>query len=93
MKIIWSATAASELDDHIRFVAQDSLAAAFQVQDRILAAARKIAEFPGRGRPGRLAGSREIVVARTSCLIVYTVAAERIDILRIMHGARQWPLE
>ena len=84
-------TATNELDDHIRFVAQDSVLAAFQVQDRILAAARKIAEFPGRGRPGRLAGSREVVVARTSCLIVYAVAPERIDILRIMHGARKWP--
>ena len=93
MKVIWSATATAELDDHIRFVAQDRVAAAFQVQDRILAAARKIAEFPARGRPGRLAGSREFVVARTSCLIVYTIAAERIDILRIMHGARQWPPE
>ena len=93
MKVIWSSTASGELDDHIRFIARDSVVAAFQVQDRILAAARKIAEFPGRGRPGRLVGSREVVVARTSCLIVYTVGVERIDILRIMHGARDWPPE
>jgi toxin ParE1/3/4 len=47
--------------------------------------------FPNRGRPGRVQGTRELVLARPF-LAVYEVAEEEVQILRILHGAREWPL-
>lgn len=54
-----------------------------------------LGDYPGLGRPGRVAGTRELVIARAPYIIAYTVDP-RIDaviILRVPHGARLWPEE
>ncbi len=43
------------------------------------------------GRAGRRRGTRELVVARTPFLVVYRVEADVITILRLFHGAQDWP--
>lgn len=91
MRIIWSATAVAELDGIVRYIAQDDVQSALRVEDRILKAAGRLAEFPFSGRRGAVVGSRELVVARTSCLMIYRVSEQGVDILRIVHGARLWP--
>ncbi len=52
-------------------------------------AARRLADFPERGTPrpelGR--GARSLVVGRY--LILYRVGPDSVDILRIVHGARE----
>jgi hypothetical protein len=40
--------------------------------------------------PGRVRGTRELVLTRPF-LAVYEVREEEVQILRILHGARQWP--
>lgn len=45
---------------------------------------------PHSGRIGRLPGTRELVVARTSLLVVYRMM-EYIELIRVLHGAQQWP--
>jgi plasmid stabilization system protein ParE len=45
----------------------------------------------GLGRPGRVEGTRELVVPRTPYIIPYTVIGDRVMILSIIHSARQWP--
>ncbi|TJV25813.1 MAG: type II toxin-antitoxin system mRNA interferase toxin, RelE/StbE family, partial [Mesorhizobium sp.] len=44
-------------------------------------------------RPGRIAGTRELVVARTPYIAAYAVVADTVRILRILHGAQMWPDE
>ncbi|HEY0182741.1 MAG TPA: type II toxin-antitoxin system RelE/ParE family toxin [Rhodopila sp.] len=44
-----------------------------------------------RGRSGREPGTRERVIGRTPFIAVYRVTRSRIEILRILHGAPQWP--
>ncbi len=41
--------------------------------------------------PGRVKGTRELVVVRTSYIVAYRLKRGKIQILRILHGARQWP--
>jgi plasmid stabilization system protein ParE len=41
------------------------------------------------GRPGRVAGSRELVIA--PYVIAYRSRKSAIEILGIIHGARRWP--
>ena len=46
--------------------------------------------FPDRGRGGRVEGTRELVFASLSFVAVYEVL-DRVQVLRILHGAQQWP--
>jgi len=55
---------------------------------------RQIRNWPTdeAGRGGRLDGTRELVVPRTAFLLVYRIdrKAQRVEILRFLHGAQQW---
>ena len=42
------------------------------------------------GRPGRVADTRELVLPGTSYVIAYRLR-EAVEILSVMHGAREWP--
>jgi len=54
-------------------------------------AVERLADFPHRGRPGRLEGTRELVVAGTPYLVVYRTKGTSLRILRLLHGAQDWP--
>jgi toxin ParE1/3/4 len=43
--------------------------------------------MPDRGRSGRIAGTREFVIA--PFILVYRIKA--VEILRIYHSAQDWP--
>ncbi|MEO8727435.1 MAG: type II toxin-antitoxin system mRNA interferase toxin, RelE/StbE family [Acidobacteriaceae bacterium] len=45
------------------------------------------------GRPGRIDGTRELIIQRTPYIAVYHVDSEVVRILRVLHGAQQWPEE
>lgn len=53
-------------------------------------AADSLASFPRRGRPGRVAGTRDLVAA-WPYVTVHEVGAEAVSILRIWHGAQDRP--
>jgi len=50
-----------------------------------------LAEHPEIGRTGRLAGTREVVIARTPYIAIYRVKKNEVEILRILHHAQKWP--
>ena len=50
-----------------------------------------LAQFPLRGRPGRLAGTRELIFSGIPFLVMYRVRDDVVEILRILHGAQRWP--
>lgn len=58
---------------------------------RIFEAAGGLTTFPRQGRIGRRPETREMVVPKTPFLIAYRVREDRIEILRVMHGAQRWP--
>ena len=47
--------------------------------------------FPNRGRLGKKEGTRELVMSPLPCIVVYTVSADAVYVVRILHGAQQWP--
>jgi addiction module RelE/StbE family toxin len=49
--------------------------------------------FPEMGRPGRIEGTRELVISRTPYIAAYRIAGDTVRILRVLHGAQQWPDE
>jgi toxin ParE1/3/4 len=46
---------------------------------------------PRIGRPGRINGTRELVITNTPYIVPYRVTSGVIQILRVYHGARRWP--
>lgn len=58
---------------------------------RIVASVQQLATFPVSGRPGRVAGTRELVVSNTPFIVAYAVAKTRVVILALYHGAQRWP--
>ncbi len=58
---------------------------------RIFDAIDVLKRYPLAGRTGRIAGTREVVVARTPFIVAYTVTSEEIQILAVLRGSRRWP--
>jgi toxin ParE1/3/4 len=91
MRIRWLRTALRNLNDEATYIATEDPAAARLVVGRVIAAVNQLAEQPGLGRPGRVAGTRELVVPRTRYLVPYRVRRDGIEILRIFHTSRKLP--
>jgi len=71
----------------------ESPRAAVSVDARIQACVENLKQFPEMGRPGRIEGTRELVISRTPYIAAYRIAGDRVRILRLLHGAQQWPDE
>jgi len=63
------------------------------MDDRIRDHVDSLLRFPESGRPGRFAGTRELVIGRTPYLAIYRSADGVIHMLRLLHGAQSWPDE
>ena len=91
LEIRWLKRALANRDTEAAFVALDNPAAAARVVEAIATTVELLAQHPALGRPGRVEGTRELVVANTPCLVPYRVRNNVVEILRVFHGARKWP--
>jgi toxin ParE1/3/4 len=92
MNIVWSPEAIQDLVLLRAYIAEDSHDAAQRVALRILHDVEHLLpDNPHKGRPGRVAGTRELVVPKTAYIVPYRVEGETIQILRVYHRARRWP--
>jgi toxin ParE1/3/4 len=91
MQVRWLRTALRNIDDEAAYIAADDPAAARIVVRRVPQAVDQLAEQPSLGRPGRVPGTRELVVAGTRYLVPYRVRRDTIEILRIFHTSRRLP--
>ena len=92
MRVRWLRTALRNMDDEAAYIAADDPAAARSVVRRVLQAVDQLAEQPSLGRPGRVPGTRELVVAGTRYLVPYRVRRGTIEILRVFHTSRRLPV-
>jgi addiction module RelE/StbE family toxin len=86
--VVWRAKALADVSRIVRYIATDNPVAAKRVGRELLLAGDSLVIFPRRGRPGREAGTRELVVM-PPYLIVYRVSgADMVTILRVWHAAQ-----
>jgi toxin ParE1/3/4 len=91
MNVRWTRPALGDLEDIGDFIAHDDAAAAAKTVATILDAAEALATHPHLGRAGRIADTRELVVAHTPFVVPYRVVGDDVQILAVFHGARRWP--
>jgi toxin ParE1/3/4 len=91
MKVIWTRPALRELEAIADFIARQNPWAAERVTGRVLARAATLSDQPHIGRPGRIAGTRELVVTGTPFIVPYRIRDDQVEILSVFHGARRWP--
>jgi len=92
MKIVWSPQSVRDLAAVHAFIARDDPMAARKTVGRIVALVdERLGNLPELGRPGRVDGTRELIVPATPFFIPYRVKQDRIEIARIYHSARRWP--
>jgi plasmid stabilization system protein ParE len=71
-------------------IAVENRLAARRVVQAVRAATTKLGEFPESGRPGTVAGTREIIVPNLPYVIVYRVVKGGVEIIRIFHTSTDW---
>lgn len=90
-RIRWTARAHRRLSEIGLYIEAHNPAAAARVIGAIATRIDKLGREPGRGRPGRVHGTRELVVIGTPYVVAYRVHEDEIEILTIQHGAQHWP--
>ena len=93
MKIVWSRRALRHLTDLRDYIAQDRTESAAEVAEHILQNVELLATNPYMGRPGRIHGTRELVISSTPYVIPYRIRDERLELLAVFHGRQKWPLK
>lgn len=92
MIIFWSDPALADLAALHDYISNDNSAAADAMVQRIVdLVERQLPRMPESGRQGRVQKTRELVVSGSPFFVPYRVTADRIEILRVIHGARRWP--
>ena len=92
MNILWSPEAIEDLTSLRAYIAEDDPAAARGVVLHIMHNIEQLLpNNPQMGRPGRVLGTRELVIPKTPFIVPYRLQRNVIQILRVYHGARRWP--
>lgn len=91
MRVVWTEPALRDLTALRAYIARERPAAGDNQAMLILAAVDGLSRFPETGRPGRRAGTRELVVGRTPFIVPYRVRGDMVEVLRVLHGRQKWP--
>ena len=91
MRIRWLRTALANLNAEAEYIARDNPDAAARMVATIASAVEYLVDHPAMGRPGRVSGTRELVVPDTPYIVPYRVRRNAVEVLRVFHAARKWP--
>ena len=91
MQIRWTNKALDNLGAAIEDIAADNPTAAKKVAQKIWDSVQLLKTQPGIGRPGRVVGTRELVINGLPYIVPYLEKNGVVIILRIMHSSIKWP--
>ncbi|HET9643053.1 MAG TPA: type II toxin-antitoxin system RelE/ParE family toxin [Burkholderiaceae bacterium] len=92
MRVRWTTQAEQDRLDIMTYIAGDNVRAAIAMDELFGEAASRLEEFPMIGKPGLVAGTRELI-PHESYRLIYEVdePADTVWVLALIHTARQWP--
>ena len=86
----WKAPAIADLLAIVDYISDDNPDAAHALMDEIQGKVAQLPAHPKRCRPGRVKGTRELVV-RPNYIVVYAETTSAVTVLRVLHAAQIWP--
>lgn len=90
MELHWTPEAIQDRETIYDYIEADNPIAALTLDELFEEKAGRLTDHPGLGRPGRVAGTRELV-AHQNYILIYDVTGDLVRMLRVLHAARQWP--
>src|ERR1700686_303682 len=92
MTLIWSPESIHDLISLRAHIAERDPAAAKRIALHILYCVENLlSENPQLGAPGRVPGTRELVIPKTPHVVPYRIRGTTIEIARVYHSSRRWP--
>ncbi len=94
MILDWLTKADERRFSQLDYIAQRNASAALKADQEIETQVNQLLEHPGMGRPGRVKGTRELVISRTPFIVVFRVRPKlgRIEIIRFLHSSQRYPV-
>ena len=92
MRVRWLRAAMRNLDAIVAYVAQDDPDAALKLYACIRERVAALADKPNMGKPGRVFGTRELVIKKYRYIVPYRVQENEVQILRVFHTSRRLPV-
>lgn len=86
----WKAAAIADLMAIVDYISDDNPAAAMALIQEIDGKVASLPSHPKRCRPGRVDGTRELVV-RPNYIVIYSETPSVVTVLRVLHAAQMWP--
>ncbi len=93
-KVVFLQSALDDLEEIVLYIAKDSKKNAMKMHDKIIETANRLETFPKLGLlvPDKKLGESGFrMIAINKYLLFYKVYPEEVDILRVLHGARDCP--
>jgi toxin ParE1/3/4 len=91
VRLEWTRAASRDLDSVDQHISRDNSRAALETVHEIIRLVGMLTEHPGVGRPGRVEGTREMVIAGLPYVVAYLNHGDTVTVLRVLHGAMKWP--
>lgn len=95
MQISWTDLADVDLEKIAAYIAREnSPGVAIDVVLNVIDSTQLVlAEHPLAGRPGRLKGTRELVIGGLPFIVIYRQdgSLNQLQVLRVLHAAQRWP--
>ena len=91
MIVDWSRRSLRNLASLLEYIKVESIQNSDLVAGRIAKAVRLLETQPEMGRPGRVTGTRELVVPDTPYIIPYRIRRERLQLIAVFDGRQLWP--
>jgi len=91
VRIEWTPAAEASALAIADYISIDAPLAALAIHEEIHRQVALLGDYPHMGRPGRCAGTRELVIARTPYIVAYRLERLAVVVLRVLHGAQRWP--
>jgi toxin ParE1/3/4 len=91
MRIVSSPRSLRLLQGIYDYIRERNPPAALREHGEIRGKVEGLARHPRMGRPGRIDGTRELVVTGLPYIVVYRVRGDALEVAAVLHVARQWP--
>jgi len=93
MRVKWLRQALRNLDEEAEYLARENPAIAQDMVEAVRSSVDLLSQQPGIGRPGRLPGTRELVIQRYPYVVPYRVRDGALEVLRVFHTSRKPPMK